>query len=1015
MSDESTFQIVNFGADLLGSYYSAKQQTASLLTLPSVPSNVSLSSNNSNAPTPWDQDLLIEQKRLADNGSSSALYKLLAKDYAALKNQDEFINPRAPLIRTSDLDDDSKKLFTLYNALKDLKTIAEYAGDPRTSESARAGIEELFQTGFAQVKDFINTEQFDELTLLYGEKKSGVTSSAGLGKKEYDYIGPVIHEGEKNEPLTTLEGGETFTITITRRTTNNGVATETTTDFTINVPVNAADRTLENLLAQINEKVKAVKTTNNEGDEIPLYNTRFFAEEIENDKFALRIKTDFSETLSFSAPDTEPAIYIAGNTDRIELGTKLLEGDVPTTSYITKLTDLDEATATQEFHKQIFGNESEALLLPAEGLATEAVDPLKYAAETITTASATDSKGNLYTVGTTEGRFANHLNTSETGDAFLNKYDASGKLLWSRLVGSQGDGTSYAITVDADDNVIIAGGADKLSKGKSNDPLAPSDSVFDGQDSFVIKYNNVGTQQWMYLNDTYGADNASSITTDADGNVYVTGRQNSTQDDDGSDAAYVLKLNGFNGNEESYTDIGSSANDFGQGIAVAADGNIVVASHEDGHFILHKLNKDDLSNTLWSYDFGDLGAGSEIGKVIIDGNRIYVSGSSNGSLTGGGAELSSPIGGLDNFVLALDDAGGSASADWTKFIGSSNEDLSGSIAVSGGKIYLAGTTRGDAEGGSLTGGTDDFVLKIDGTTGVTDWAKQLGYATENRTATAISFATSGASVLTKLGLPIGEFEDDEKRIIETQTTARAGDYFYIKVNDFISKKIEIKQGDTYRTLANRINQASYRYLNASVTFNSGTSTSRETKEEEEFDAKAIIAAKVKELQDARNGIEQEETFKRAELDTYGNSLKIATKDGGRVEIIAGRGEKDALKKLGLEPTLVLSNEELFGLDEDESDEPKIGGVFAFKLDNRFSVEDQRDARFVAKELEYAISVVQSAFRSLTYDPIAEQLKKDALKNTDGPVPPYLQKQLANYQDGLNRINAILPQFNSVIT
>lgn len=80
MSDESTFQIINFGADLLGSYYSAKQQTSSLLTLPSVPSNVSLSSRNSNAPTPWEQDLLIEQQRLADNGSSSALYKLLAKD-----------------------------------------------------------------------------------------------------------------------------------------------------------------------------------------------------------------------------------------------------------------------------------------------------------------------------------------------------------------------------------------------------------------------------------------------------------------------------------------------------------------------------------------------------------------------------------------------------------------------------------------------------------------------------------------------------------------------------------------------------------------------------------------------------------------------------------------------------------------------------------------------------------------------------------------------------------------------
>ncbi len=1006
MSDESTFQLVGFGADLLSSYYTAKQQTASLLTLPSVPSNVSLSAGNSAAITPWEQDEFTQQQRLAEDGSSNALYKLLAKDFAAIQNQDEFINPKDPLIRNSDLNNDSKGLFTLYNALKDLQTIAAYAGDPRTSESKRDGIEELFQTGFAQVKDFINTEEFEELTLLFGEKKSGITSSAGLGKKEYDYVGPIIHQGEKDETITTLDGGETFTITITRSTTNNGVESVDTTDFDINVPTNAGERTLENLIAQINEKIAAIKTTDSEGEEIPLYNTRFFAEEVEHEKFALRIKTDFSETMSFSAADTEPAIYIAGNTSRIELGTKLAVDDVPTTSYITKLVDLDEATASQEFHKTVFGKESEALLVPAEGTGLEGVDPLKHAAETITKATATDSNGNLYTVGTTEGRFANHLNTSESGDAFLNKYDASGKLLWSRLLGSQGDGVSYAITIDADDNVIVAGGADKLSKGESNDPLATSDSVFDGQDSFVIKYSNVGTQQWMYLNDTYGADNAQSITTDADGNVYITGRQNSAQAYAGTDNAYVLKLDGFDGSQEDYVEIGASDEDYGQGIAVASDGDIIVASHQDGNFILSKLNKDDLSTTVWSYDFGDLGTGSEIGKVIVDGSRIYISGSSKNSLTGGGTEITSPIGELDNFILALDDAGASATADWTKFIGSSSDDASGSIAVSGGKIYLAGTTEGDAEGGSLAGNKDDFVLRIDATTGVTDWAKQLGYATEDRSAAGVSFATSGTSVLTKLGLPIGGFEDDEKRIIETQTTARAGDYFYIRVNDKITKKIEIKLGDTYRTLANRINQASFRYMNATVTYNTGTSTSRDTIEEPEFDAKAIIAAKVKEIEDARNGIEKEEKFKRADLDVYGNSLKIATKEGGRVEIIAGRGEKDALKKLGLEPTLVLSNEELFELEEDEDDAPKIGGVFAFKLDNRFSVADQRDARYVAQELDYAISIIQSAYRSLTYDPIAEQIKKDALKQSDGPVPPHLQKQLANYQDGLQRISAV---------
>ena len=173
---------------------------------------------------------------------------------------------------------------------------------------------------------------------------------------------------------------------------------------------------------------------------------------------------------------------------------------------------------------------------------------------------------------------------------------------------------------------------------------------------------------------------------------------------------------------------------------------------------------------------------------------------------------------------------------------------------------------------------------------------------------------------------------------------------------------------------------------------------------------------IKKIQNERNGITEEEKFEVAPLATYGNSLRIATKSGGQVEIIAGRGEQDALKKLGLEPTLVLSTEELFNLNAngDENDTAKIGGVFAFKLDDRFTVADKRDARYVAQQLEYAIGVVKSAYRSLTYDPIAEQLKKDATKKTDGPVPPYLQKQLANYQDGLNRMNTLFPQTASLI-
>ncbi|MDG1857730.1 MAG: hypothetical protein P8I94_01420, partial [Emcibacteraceae bacterium] len=91
MSDTSTFQLVGFGADLLGSYYTAKQTQSSILSLPSVQSNVSLSSGNSSAATPWEQDQLREAERAEETQTSSSLYRQLTSDYQKIQNLDEFI------------------------------------------------------------------------------------------------------------------------------------------------------------------------------------------------------------------------------------------------------------------------------------------------------------------------------------------------------------------------------------------------------------------------------------------------------------------------------------------------------------------------------------------------------------------------------------------------------------------------------------------------------------------------------------------------------------------------------------------------------------------------------------------------------------------------------------------------------------------------------------------------------------------------------------------------------------
>ncbi len=695
------FQFVSLDSNLLGAYYGAKQASAGLLTMDPVLSNVSLGSQNALL-TPWDQDNAIARERASGNTSTTNLYKLLSKDFTDIEKTSDFINRRDALVRNTKIDKDSKALFILYNALKDLKTVAEYASDSKTSASKMASIEQLFQLGFGQAKDFIKTESLDKLKLLYGEKATNVSTKLGLGKKQYDYIGPQIHQGKLTDPISSLVGGEAFTITITRDTSAGGVVSQVVNNFAINVPVLAADRSLGALISQINAKIQAIKTLDVNGKEILQYNTKFFAEELSTDKFGLRIKTDFNEKMTFSALDVAPALYITGNTASVDYLTKQANPDIPTTSFVTKLNDLAAIDATKEFQKSLFSNQSEALLVPEKTATTAVPSPLARAAETTSNAIATDSAGSFFVVGASDGRFANHLNTSTTGDAYLNKYDASGKLLWSRLVGSLGDAKAYSITIDSLDNVIIAGQADKLSAGVSSNPLAIGDNVFSGKDSFIVKYDNVGTQQWMYINDKYGTDAAMSVTTDSLGDVYVTGQKNINELSStvltGSDNAYVMKLDGFLGTKKDYVEIGSSTTDFGQAIAVAADGNIIVATHEANNLVLQKLDKTNLASALWTYDFGDMGVGSNISDIAVEGSRIYVAGSSNNSLVGSGTQIAAPLGGLDGFVLALDDLGASATADWTKFVGSTQSDSSGGLTVSGGKIYLSGTTAGDVNG-----------------------------------------------------------------------------------------------------------------------------------------------------------------------------------------------------------------------------------------------------------------------------------------------------------------------------
>ena len=102
--------------------------------------------------------------------------------------------------------------------------------------------------------------------------------------------------------------------------------------------------------------------------------------------------------------------------------------------------------------------------------------------------------------------------------------------------------------------------------------------------------------------------------------------------------------------------------------------------------------------------------------------------------------------GDDDALIVKCDTGGTV--QWTRQIGSSEEDDATSIAVDGsGNSYITGFTIGDLAGPNQ-GGSDAFIVKYD-TAGTVQWSRQVG-SIERDHAKSIALDASGNSYITGL-------------------------------------------------------------------------------------------------------------------------------------------------------------------------------------------------------------------------------------------------------------------------
>ena len=129
---------------------------------------------------------------------------------------------------------------------------------------------------------------------------------------------------------------------------------------------------------------------------------------------------------------------------------------------------------------------------------------------------AFDADDNVYVVGHTEGNLDGQTLTG-TADMCLVKYDSSGTMQFTRLIGVAGSDTKgRGVALDSSGNIFVVGRTEGNLGGET---------LTGSKDAFLVKYDSTGTLQFTRLmgvasQTTQGA----ALALDSSGAVFITGR-----------------------------------------------------------------------------------------------------------------------------------------------------------------------------------------------------------------------------------------------------------------------------------------------------------------------------------------------------------------------------------------------------------------------------------------------------------------------------------------------------------
>lgn len=281
-----------------------------------------------------------------------------------------------------------------------------------------------------------------------------------------------------------------------------------------------------------------------------------------------------------------------------------------------------------------------------------------------------DNQGNVFVTGRTSS--SNNIAFSayqpipgedieQSDDAFLAKFNPNGGLLWSTYFGGSGSDLARDVAVDANGNAYITGNTRSPNNislnGHQNTPQINVNAL--NTDAFLAKFSATGNLLWGTYYGGSRNDNGLGVTTDALGNVYISGATESTNN---------IFFNGF---QSTFPASGSSC--------------FLVKFDEDG-------------TRLWGTYFSGTSADLQSFAVFArscatdsEGN-VYIAGRTNATSGVAFQGFQNSYGGssVDGFLAKFDPSGNRI---WASYLGGSQSDVLDDIHVdNAGQIYVCGST-----------------------------------------------------------------------------------------------------------------------------------------------------------------------------------------------------------------------------------------------------------------------------------------------------------------------------------